>query len=157
MKDYSELTSRIYVQLEPELSQEFHNMLTEIAQELSRLYEIENAEPSEALRELSIIKNLEIGFDKDGTPVNVGMCRGFDIIKQALMRLDGFIKEYDKLRQAFDIIKKNITHIPNYYNNPADYSLEAFNFHIEADNKWLSGEEREQYKKDFNFIKEVVK
>ena len=41
MKDYSELTSRIYVQLEPELSQEFHNMLTEIAQELSRLYEIE--------------------------------------------------------------------------------------------------------------------
>lgn len=41
MKDYSELTSRIYVQLEAELSQEFHNMLTEIAQELSRLYEIE--------------------------------------------------------------------------------------------------------------------
>lgn len=41
MKDYSELTNRIYVQLNPELSQEFHNMLTEIAQELSRLYEIE--------------------------------------------------------------------------------------------------------------------
>lgn len=52
MKDYSELTNRIYTQLSPELSQEFHNMLTEMAQEISRLYEIDNANPSEALESL---------------------------------------------------------------------------------------------------------
>lgn len=56
MKDYSELTSRIYTQLSPELSQEFHNMLTDMASELSRLYEIDNAKPSEALECLEHIK-----------------------------------------------------------------------------------------------------
>ena len=34
MKDYSNLTSRIYTQLSPELSQEFHNMLTDMAKEI---------------------------------------------------------------------------------------------------------------------------
>ena len=71
--------------------------------------------------------------------------------------IDKCFDTIEKKLKAFDIIKKYISHTPNYYNSPADYSLESFSFHIKEDEVWLSGKEREQYTQDFKFLKEVIK
>ena len=89
MKDYSNLTSRIYTQLSPELSQEFHNMLTDMAKEISRLYEIENAKPSEALESLESIKSILYWYyDCNSINENCRKQKEFNTIKQTLIRLN---------------------------------------------------------------------
>ena len=95
MKDYSELTSRIYTQLSPELSQEFHNMLQDMAKEISRLYEIENAKPSEALEivndfdEKDRVEDYDVVSQNSLYYYNVSVdC--MNIIKQALQRLNKY-------------------------------------------------------------------
>ena len=119
MKDYSELTSRIYVQLNPEISQEFHNMLTEIAQELSRLYEIEKEynelkeievekmskkpstmfETGSPLEDFKMIVNLNWGLK---FTTSIAEQRRKYNIEQALQRLE----QYDDLMEKYNI--KNI-------------------------------------------------
>ena len=87
MKDYSNLTSRIYTQLSPELSQEFHNMLTDMASELSRLYEIENAKPSIALEKVNHILSLFGGEKVQIETMTLSKCNILTI-KQALMKAE---------------------------------------------------------------------
>lgn len=101
MKDYSELTSRIYIQLEPELSQEFHNMLTDISQELSRLYEIDNAKPTETLECLGNLEKKE-EFDvvsQHSSYYYLLSDEALDTIKQALITKS-------KKELVFDIVVK---------------------------------------------------
>ena len=92
-KYYSKLTERIYMQLSPELSQEFHNMLTDMASELSRLYEIENAKPSEAMKCLEDVSQAPSFMG--GNPKyyyaiksEIPFMQDINTIKQALIRLD---------------------------------------------------------------------
>ena len=87
IKDYSNLTSRIYTQLSPELSQEFHNMLTDMASELSRLYEIENAKPSIALEKVNHILSLFGGEKVQIETMTLSKCNILTI-KQALMKAE---------------------------------------------------------------------
>lgn len=51
-----------------------------------RLEAIDNAKPSEALRELNIIRHLEIGFDKNGKSITLNDIEGLNIIKQSLIK-----------------------------------------------------------------------
>ena len=96
MKDYSKLTDRIYTQLSPELSQEFHNMLQDMAKEISKLYEIENAKPSEALEEIG---NIDLGDNPyktfESNKLKNIYNKEFTTIKQALIELEK-LREIDR-------------------------------------------------------------
>ena len=89
----------------------FGDELRIIEQALQRLEAIDNANPSEALRELSIIRHLEIGFDKNGNPLNVGMVDGFETIKQALLKAQEQEKENAELKKVLSIIKEKDVNI----------------------------------------------
>lgn len=102
IKDYSSLTSRIYTQLEPELAQEFHSMLTDMAQEISRLYEIENAKPSIALECLENIKNFEGSY---GTLYD-SYCEELVTIKQALLKAQEQEQKLDRVEKLTQLIFK---------------------------------------------------
>ena len=73
-----------------EFKNETHTKVREchsiVYEALQRLEQIDNSNPSKALRELSIIRHLEIGFDENGNAVTVGDCTGFNAIKQALLK-----------------------------------------------------------------------
>lgn len=63
-------------------------------------------------------------------------------------------EEVEKDLEIFEIIKKHLRHFEAYYKNQAEWGREEFRFILESDNIWLEEEQREQYKKDFNTLKE---
>ena len=91
IKDYSKITDRIYMQLSPELSQEFHSMLVDMAVAFSRLYEIDNAKPSEAMKCLK--------FLKDET-INDIACLKNSVTTKTLYQL--YFANFDSIEQALN-------------------------------------------------------
>lgn len=68
-----------------------------------------------------------------------------------------FTEELEAIKkdlEIFEIIKKHLRHFEAYYKNQAEWGREEFRFILESDNIWLEEEQREQYKKDFNTLKE---
>ena len=63
-------------------------------------------------------------------------------------------EEIEKDLKIVEIFKKYLQHYESYYKNQAEWSREEFRFILESDNIWLEEEQREQYKKDFNTLKE---
>ena len=63
-------------------------------------------------------------------------------------------KIIEKDLEILEIFKKHLQHYDSYYKNQAEWSREGFRFVIESDNIWLNEEQREQYIKDFNKLKE---
>ena len=61
MKDYSELTSRIYVQLNPELSVEFQKMLNDINRLLYMLNELKKNSDINIYGDSIIIESVIVG------------------------------------------------------------------------------------------------
>jgi hypothetical protein len=70
-----------------------------IKQALLELKSIKEADPSEALRKLDIIRHLEIGFDKNGNAITLNDTSALKIIEQALTTKS-------EKEKAFDVIKK---------------------------------------------------
>ena len=96
IKDYSKLTDRIYMQISPELSQEFHSMLIDMAVAFSRLYEIDNAKPSEAMKCLK--------FLKDET-INDIACLKNSVTTKTLYQL--YFANFDSIEQALNKAQEN--------------------------------------------------
>ena len=133
MKDYSELTDRIYMQLSPELSQEFHNMLTEISKELSKLYEIDNAKPSEALMFIQELLNISETEKHFINLANYDTRLNLIKIKQALQRLEEI--ENAKSSEALEKLKANTKMFDeiakkNNHSYKDDTVIEAYVYHF---------------------------
>lgn len=65
-----------------------------------------------------------------------------------------YINAIEQDLEILEIIKKRLNYHEGYYKNQADWSREEFWFNLESDNIWLNEEQREQYKKEFNTLKE---
>ena len=140
MKDYSELTNKIYVQLSPELSQEFHNMLQDMAKEISRLYEIENAKPSEALEGLKHIKKYYVP-----QPCSAKTYDYLDTIKQALIKA----QEQEKVISLIWNKRLDMWHIADLLDQTYDMYLAFCKSEKYADDYILTQDEFELLKRYF--------
>jgi hypothetical protein len=70
-----------------------------IKQALTELKSIKEANPSEALRKLNIIRHLEIGFDKNGNAITLNDTSALKIIEKALLKAQDLEKEIEILKE----------------------------------------------------------
>ena len=118
--------------------------------------EIKEANPSEALRKLDIIRHLEIGFDKiNGKPITLNDTSGLNIIEKALTTKS-------KKEQAFDLIVKKLNPLKDHYEKVLLRSI-AFDYedYLERFKHRYSGEltRLRKYKlteEEFDILKEML-
>lgn len=93
-----------------------------LKQALQRLEAIDNANPSEALRELSIIRHLEIGFDKNRKPITLNDIDGLNTIKNCILKA----QEQEKVLKIIFKKKVDIVYLED------SNTVEEYNSHFGA-------------------------
>ena len=120
-----------------------------LKQALIELKSIKEADPSEALKKLDIIRHLEIGFDKNGNAISLNDTSELKTIEKALTTKS-------KKEQAFDFLTKNFKVMVGV-DKGKDLDFACLMFSAKDLKKvfWLAGAYKQQDLKTYNQLLEL--